>query len=575
MGRLRLDGVLAHVPIGFRVKFMTDRSNSRQALGLVLVALVALAACGDEADATAQGSDGVTLPEDAGTVCDVAGEKRCRGEALEVCVASGWVVQELCSDAGLTCSDGACVPPCVPDCAGKSCGSDSCGGICGTCGDKAYCDGVGQCIGICAPECDGKACGGDGCGGQCGLCANGQTCSSAGQCVGACVPDCNGKACGDDGCGGQCGLCADDAYCDGAGQCVGLCVPDCAGKVCGDDGCGGLCGACADGQTCDSGGHCGGPCVPDCDGRVCGGDGCGGTCGACALGVGCSSLGVCDVECPTALINVQEGEEVVPQTVLHLIGSQSYDAAGSIAKYEWSVVQPAGSQSVFLPSAAAPDPVFEANVAGQYVFTLRVWDENDQESCEPGEFMVTVTTDKAIHIELLWNTPGDVDQTDEGEGAGADLELHFLHPFATGLDVDGDGTPDGWFDHPFDAFRYNPDPDWGSAQPDIDDNPHLDRHDDDGAGPENINLNIPQDGQVYRIGVHYWDDHSFGPSEATVRVYIHGVLAFEQAGITLLHHDMWEVATVAWPSGIVTGVLGTDGGLKIIPDYEHPFFLSD
>ena len=281
------------------------------------------------------------------------------------------------------------------------------------------------------------------------------------------------------------------------------------------------------------------------------------------------------VECPTAVIKVQEGEEVIPQTKLHLIGSQSYAAAGSIAKYEWSVVQPPGSQSVFLPSASAPDPIFEANVAGQYVFTLRVWDENGEESCEPDEFGVVVNPDEAIHIELLWDTPADIDQTDEGSDVGADLDLHFLHPFATGLDVDGDGTPDGWFDNPFDTFWYNPDPDWGSSEIEIDDDPGLDRDDTDGAGPENVNLNIPQDGLVYRVGVHYWDDHSFGTSFATVRVYINSVQVFEVPDVELVNHDLWEVCVIAWPSGIVTGVTTDDGGYKLTPNYQHPLFLGN
>ncbi|HRE87883.1 MAG TPA: choice-of-anchor D domain-containing protein, partial [Myxococcota bacterium] len=51
-------------------------------------------------------------------------------------------------------------------------------------------------------------------------------------------------------------------------------------------------------------------------------------------------------ECPTAVIVVQEGEEVIPQTNLHLIGSQSYAAAGSIQSWQWEVDQPNGSRSV-------------------------------------------------------------------------------------------------------------------------------------------------------------------------------------------------------------------------------------
>lgn len=281
-----------------------------------------------------------------------------------------------------------------------------------------------------------------------------------------------------------------------------------------------------------------------------------------------------EVECPTAVIIVQEGEEVIPQTKLHLIGSQSYAASGGIAKYEWTVLQPVGSQSIFLPSSAAPDPTFEVNVAGTYVFTLNVWDEVDEPSCVPATYTVYVNPDEAIHVELLWDTPNDPNQTDEGPEAGADLDLHFLHPFATGQDVDGDGKLDGWFDQPFDCFWFNAHPNWGSLDPMVDDDPGLDRDDTDGAGPENVNLNIPEDGLTYRVGVHYWNDHGFGPSLATVRVYIYSSLVFTIADVELVNHDLWEVAEVHWPSGQVDPVLGDGGTYKIVPNYQHPYFFE-
>lgn len=53
----------------------------------------------------------------------------------------------------------------------------------------------------CVPKCDGKECGSNGCGGTCGSCPNGLTCSNF-QCI--CVPQCSNKECGDNGCGGSC-----------------------------------------------------------------------------------------------------------------------------------------------------------------------------------------------------------------------------------------------------------------------------------------------------------------------------------------------------------------------------------
>ena len=57
----------------------------------------------------------------------------------------------------------------------------------------------------CTPDCAGKECGDDGCGGTCPPgCAAGEFCNPSGQCVPSCTPDCAGKECGDDGCGGTC-----------------------------------------------------------------------------------------------------------------------------------------------------------------------------------------------------------------------------------------------------------------------------------------------------------------------------------------------------------------------------------
>ncbi len=146
--------------------------------------------------------------------------------------------------------------------------------------------------GACVPNCTGKACGYDGCGGSCGVCGGGGVCSQ-GTCIpGGCTPACSGKDCGDDGCGGECGTCGSGQSCI-AGTCT-TCAPSCAGKVCGGDGCGGTCGTCAASESCNAG-ACeakAAPCLVSCAGKVCGDDGCGGTCGTCGVGLTCE-VGAC------------------------------------------------------------------------------------------------------------------------------------------------------------------------------------------------------------------------------------------------------------------------------------------
>ncbi len=152
-----------------------------------------------------------------------------------------------------SCLNGACI--CTPNCVGKNCGSDGCGGFCGASGN---CPPGQTCTsGVCgAPPCvpacyDGKVCGDDGCGGEClPGCSSGYTCNALGQCV--CSETCSSL-------GYECDLqsvCGSMAYCGSCGsgeECNGgLCVPETT--FCGDGSCNGVetcttcasdCGSCA------------------------------------------------------------------------------------------------------------------------------------------------------------------------------------------------------------------------------------------------------------------------------------------------------------------------------------------
>jgi hypothetical protein len=190
-----------------------------------------------------------------------------------------------CPGPGFACSQtGECV--CAPQCNGKKCGEDGCGGTCGSCLENWVCNGEGTCVDpnvtpvwTCDPEyfedtlCD--------C--ECGIpdpacednpfmtfnCSSGYGCSPEGKCI--CIPDCDDKdPCEPDGCGWLCNTCpVETPFCvDGA--CTAKCSPDCTTAECGDDGCGGSCGDCSFG-TCVNGlcsdGDLGSPCnsVSDCD----------------------------------------------------------------------------------------------------------------------------------------------------------------------------------------------------------------------------------------------------------------------------------------------------------------------
>ena len=176
------------------------------------------------------------------------------------------------------------------------------------CGGGEFCFG-GYCG--CVPDCTGRECGDNGCGGSCGSCADGQcnglswtppqTCSGS-TCVGAGTTSCNdGLACTNDSCSpstgclhtlvaGTCridGVCYADGNWDTSNPCR-VCSASTRQDQWSMLGEGAPCGSA--GQTCQDG-FCG--CLSDCLGRECGDDGCGGSCGDCDFGMDCGLGGGC------------------------------------------------------------------------------------------------------------------------------------------------------------------------------------------------------------------------------------------------------------------------------------------
>jgi hypothetical protein len=237
--------------------------------------------------------------------------------------------------------------------------------------------------------------------------------------------------------------------------------------------------------------------------------------------------------------------DTIPLATLEFDGRNSSDEEGPIASYLWEVVnRPAGSVAIFNPNNEIPNPTFFLDLAGSYVFSLRVYDTHGVESCDPAEVTAIVTPNQHIHVQLVWDTPGDPDPHDTGAGRGTDLDLHFMHPNGT------------WNAAPWDCYWANRNPNWGG--PGDDDDPSLDIDDTDGWGPENINLDNPEGTMAnpieYKVGVFYFSDHGFGPSDATVRIYLDGLERFSSTFPNLRNRQFWDVARIAWPTREITRI---------------------
>jgi hypothetical protein len=248
-------------------------------------------------------------------------------------------------------------------------------------------------------------------------------------------------------------------------------------------------------------------------------------------------------QCPQAVAearlsgtqNYRTEINTIPLKTIDFRGSNSVDPDGSIARYEWSIIaRPTNSTARLQPSANVPDPKLFLDLAGVYEIELNVFDDQGTRDCSDPQAKVTIlaTPDEDIHIQLVWDTPSDDDGTNTN---GTDVDLHYLHPLGN------------WNALPYDIHWRNITYDWGATGPD--DDPSLDIDDTDGAGPENINHNNPESGFTYAVGVYYYADNGFGPSYATVRIFIQGTQQFEYRDMYLpATAHFWKVAVIQVPS---------------------------
>ena len=268
--------------------------------------------CGNQQCETGSNENCLTCPKDCGKCtgdcctshngvgCEDLGVTKCVCAMDPYCCNTQWdgiCASEAQNDCGAICG-------CEPQCAGKQCGEDGCGGTCGTCPAGSICTDEDLCEVVCQPQCNGKQCGPDGCGNTCGSCGDNEQCNAQGQCT--CVPNCWNKECGDDSCGGSCGKCGQFQTCTGSGKCA-IVTP-----LCGDGNCMALlqenCDSCPKdcGQCCGNGNcepayleNCN-SCTQDC-GTCCGNNFCeeqfGESCGSCPQDCGPCPAVCGDGEC--------------------------------------------------------------------------------------------------------------------------------------------------------------------------------------------------------------------------------------------------------------------------------------
>lgn len=290
--------------------------------------------------------------------------------------------------------------------------------------------------------------------------------------------------------------------------------------------------------------------------------------------------------CPVAVIKNLGGPKALPNSVIQLSASDSFGIYGAPSIYTWALngVPDGVAAGSLLPDAQSPVVSYNAGAPGAYTFHLQVFDQTDGaggpcgengvpctgivSGCTIASTTVEVTDAIPLVIELLWDTPGDPNQGDEGPGKGADLDLHLHRGGGEMPDYDGDGVPDSFFDPGADCYFFDPSPAWGD--PGSADDPVLVLEDPDGGGPERIEF-YPNGAGVFTVGVHVWSSFDYGSSLPLVRVRYFGSVVSESQGNPLEHGDLWEALRVHWPSGNIEAVYDANGGHKTTSLYPTAF----
>jgi hypothetical protein len=236
---------------------------------------------------------------------------------------------------------------------------------------------------------------------------------------------------------------------------------------------------------------------------------------------------------PVAIIDCDGIGEVNPPEVIIMDGTLSYDPKDEEGDdpmtYSWSFVYlPDDSQAeIEFPN----DPAFELglDLAGTYEIQLVVTDSYGIDSV-PTTCPISAVPSEELYVVLSWNKT----QTD--------LDLHVIP-------TSKPGVVDCAYFGCCDCFYRNQNPEiWGFAG--FGECVYA-LDDQDGLGPENVNVDSPDD-WTYNISVNYFADHGDNPDvKATIRVHVNkNPDPIAEITEDLVDKDRWKVGAVTFVDGV-------------------------
>ena len=219
--------------------------------------------------------------------------------------------------------------------------------------------------------------------------------------------------------------------------------------------------------------------------------------------------------------------------------------------------KPPGSALRLTEPATGASIEVTPDVAGEYELTVLTETPRGEVSCLVRLFAVP---SEGLRIEISWNGPPDRScDLVRAPCDPTDVDLHLVRETGRFFDLDDDCH---WQNCQADG-RALP---WGA--PGAVDDPRLDIDDQEGFGPENINIDGPVPG-TYRVGVDLWDGDGAPEAEVTVRIFcgsgrlepveVFGPVVLREHLIGMRgDNDFWRVADVTtMPSGCRVAALGT------------------
>lgn len=238
---------------------------------------------------------------------------------------------------------------------------------------------------------------------------------------------------------------------------------------------------------------------------------------------------------PLAIVG--EDQTVDPWSRVTLDGGKSHDQddpPDHPLTFRWEILQKPDGSTTELERARTETPSFWVDLTGRYEIGLVVTDALGLESQNRAVTVVEALPTNAVRIELIWDHPD------------ADLDLHLIREGGAFCDCASDV-------HYRDCGR---EPIWFPQAPGA--NPRLDVDDRSGFGPENINIDgdgptryIPPG--AYTIAAHYYSSNSgvstwpTTTANATIRVYVYGLLAAQLSQALQTDGDLWMAGTLHWP----------------------------